>query len=158
MKLLLDTHIWIWSDVEAHKLSSEVTRELANPENEIYLSAISVWEAILLLEKKRVQLNEDFREWFKKSKLELGLIELPLSWEIAHEIRYTILGYRDPGDRFLVATAKVYDLTLGRSRIPASPRAGSCSAAAPRVRPWPPAKSGRPTPPATCLETREAAR
>ncbi len=112
MKLLLDTHIWIWSDVEAHKLSSEVTRELANPENEIYLSAISVWEAILLLEKKRVQLNEDFREWFKKSKLELGLIELPLSWEIAHEIRYTILGYRDPGDRFLVATAKVYDLTL----------------------------------------------
>jgi len=112
MKLLLDTHIWIWSDVEAHKLSSEVTRELANPENEIYLSAISVWEAILLLEKKRVQLNEDFGEWFKKSKLELGLIELPLSWEIAHEIRYTILGYRDPGDRFLVATAKVYDLTL----------------------------------------------
>ena len=85
---------------------------VANPENEIYLSAISVWEAILLLEKKRVQLNEDFREWFKKSKLELGLIELPLSWEIAHEIRYTILGYRDPGDRFLVATAKVYDLTL----------------------------------------------
>src|SRR5882672_16497 len=96
MKLLLDTHIWIWSDVEAHKLSSEVTRELANPENEIYLSAISVWETILLLEKKRVQLNEDFGEWFKKSKLELGLIELPLSWEIAHEIRYTILGYRDP--------------------------------------------------------------
>jgi PIN domain nuclease of toxin-antitoxin system len=42
----------------------------------------------------------------------LGLIELPLSWEIAHEIRYTVLGYRDPGDRFLVATAKVYDLTL----------------------------------------------
>jgi PIN domain nuclease of toxin-antitoxin system len=112
MKLLLDTHIWIWSDVEAHKLSSEVTRELTNPENEIYLSAVSVWEAILLLEKKRVRLNKDFGKWFKKSKLELGLIELPLSWEIAHEIRYTVLGYRDPGDRFLVATAKVYDLTL----------------------------------------------
>jgi PIN domain nuclease of toxin-antitoxin system len=112
MKLLLDTHIWIWSDVEAHKLSSEVTRELTNPENEIYLSAVSVWEAILLLEKKRVRLNEDFGKWFKKSKLELGLIELPLSWEIAHEIQYTALGYRDPGDRFLVATAKVHDLTL----------------------------------------------
>jgi PIN domain nuclease of toxin-antitoxin system len=112
MKLLLDTHIWIWSDVEAHKLSSEVTRELANPDNEIYLSAVSVWEAILLLEKKRVRLNEDFGEWFKKSKIELGLIEVPLTWEIAHEIRYTILGYRDPADRFLAATAKVLDLTL----------------------------------------------
>jgi PIN domain nuclease of toxin-antitoxin system len=112
MRLLLDTHIWIWSDVEAHKLSSEVARELASPENERYLSAASVWEAILLLEKKRVRLNGDFGEWFKKSKLDLDLIEVPLNWDIAHEIRYTILGYRDPGDRFLVATAKVYDLTL----------------------------------------------
>jgi len=112
MRLLLDTHIWIWSDAEAHKLSSEVARELASPENERYLSPVSVWEAILLLEKKRVRLNGDFGEWFQKSKLELDLIEVPLSWEIAQEIRYTILGYRDPGDRFLVATAKVYDLTL----------------------------------------------
>jgi len=112
MKLLLDTHIWIWSDVEAHKLSSEVARELASPENERYLSAVSVWEAILLLEKKRTRLNGDFGGWFKKSKLELGLIEVPLNWEIAHEIRYTIIGYRDPGDRFLVATAKVYNFTL----------------------------------------------
>lgn len=112
MKLLLDTHIWIWSDVEAQKLSSEVVRELASPENERYLSAVSIWEVILLLEKKRVRLNGDFGEWFKKSKLELGLIEVPLSWEIARQIRYTILRYRDPGDRFLVATAKVYDLTL----------------------------------------------
>jgi len=112
MKLLLDTHIWIWSDVEAHKLSSEVARELASPENERYLSAASVWEAILLLEKKRTRLNGDFGEWFKKSKLDLGLIEVPLSWEIAHEIRYTVLGHRDTGDRFLVATAKVYDFTL----------------------------------------------
>ena len=112
MRLLLDTHIWIWSDAEAHKLSSEVARELASPENERYLSPVSLWEAILLLEKKRVRLNGDFGEWFQKSKLELDLIEVPLSWEIAQEIRYTTLGYRDPGDRFLVATAKVYDLTL----------------------------------------------
>jgi len=112
MKLLLDTHIWIWSEVEAHKLSSEVARELASPENERYLSAVSVWEVILLLEKKRVRLEGDFGEWFKKSKLELGLIEVPLNCAIDHEIRYTILGYRDPADRFLVATAKVYDLTL----------------------------------------------
>lgn len=112
MKLLLDTHIWIWSDAEPHRLSSEVARELASPENERYLSAVSVWEATLLLEKKRIRPVEDFGEWLEKSKLELGLIEVPLTWDIAYEIRYTILGYRDPGDRFLVATANVYDLTL----------------------------------------------
>src|SRR5260370_39930533 len=112
MKLLLDTHIWIWSDAGADKLSSEVARELGNPENERYLSAVSVWEAILLLEKKRIRPIGDFGEWFEKSKVELGLIEVPLSWEIARELRYTVLGYRDPGDRSLQATAKVCGLTL----------------------------------------------
>ncbi len=34
MKLLLDTHIWIWSYLEPHKVSSEVVRELSSPENE----------------------------------------------------------------------------------------------------------------------------
>ncbi len=112
MKLLLDTHIWIWSYLEPHKISSEVTRELANPGNDRFLSAVSVWEAIVLLEKKRIQFKKDFGEWFRDSKEELGLVEVPVSWDVAHELRFTILGHRDPADRFLVATANVYDLTL----------------------------------------------
>src|SRR5260370_9790674 len=100
MKLLLDTHIWIWSDAEAHKLSSEVARELGNPENERYLSAVSVWEAILLLEKKRIRPIGDFGEGFEKSKLELGLIEGPLSLYITHELRYPVLAFLYPWDRF----------------------------------------------------------
>jgi PIN domain nuclease of toxin-antitoxin system len=112
MRLLLDTHIWIWSYSEAHKLSSEVTREITNPKNERYLSAVSIWEAIVLLEKRRIRFGTDFGESFKLSKLELSLIEIPLNWEVAHELRFTLLDYRDLADRFLVATAKVYDLTL----------------------------------------------
>ena len=112
MKLLLDTHIWIWSYLEPHKISSEVSRELTNPRNDRFLSAISVWEAIVLLKKKRIQFKRDFGEWFRESKEELNLTEVPLSWEVAHELRFTMLGYGDPADRFLVATAKVYDLRL----------------------------------------------
>src|SRR5205085_10285989 len=37
---------------------------------------------------------------------------IPLNGQVAHEIRFTLLGYGGPADRFLVATAKVYDLTL----------------------------------------------
>jgi PIN domain nuclease of toxin-antitoxin system len=112
MRLLLDTHIWIWSYLEPHKISSEVARELTNPGNDRFLSAVSVWEAIVLLEKKRILFRRDFGEWFRESKEELNLNEVPVSWEVAHELRFTMLGYRDPADRFLVATAKVYDLTL----------------------------------------------
>lgn len=76
------------------------------------VSAVSIWEAIILLEKKRIRMGTDFGEAFKHSKQELNLIELPLNWEVAREIRFMMLGHRDPGDRFLVATAKVYDLML----------------------------------------------
>jgi PIN domain nuclease of toxin-antitoxin system len=79
MKLLLDTHIWIWSYLAPHKIGSEVTRELTNPGNDRFLSAVSVWEAIVLLERKRIQFKRDFGEWFLESKEELSLNEVPVS-------------------------------------------------------------------------------
>jgi PIN domain nuclease of toxin-antitoxin system len=85
---------------------------LANPHNERFLSLISIWETALLLEKRGVNLRQDFGEWFKRSVAELALLEAPLHWRVAHELRFTMLGHRDPADRFLVATAKGYDLTL----------------------------------------------
>jgi PIN domain nuclease of toxin-antitoxin system len=43
---------------------------------------------------------------------DLDLQGTPFTSAVAHELRFALLGYRDPSDRFLVATAKVYDLTL----------------------------------------------
>ncbi len=59
MKLLLDTHIWIWSAPEPWKLSSEVAREITQPENPLFLSPVSIWELTLLSERKRVILKLD---------------------------------------------------------------------------------------------------
>jgi PIN domain nuclease of toxin-antitoxin system len=112
MRLLLDTHIWLWTHREPWKLSSEVNRCIADPQNELWLSPFSIWELIILLEKKRITLKEEMNQWVAKSKKELSLLEAPFSWEVAQELRFTLLRHRDPADRFLVATAKVYDLTL----------------------------------------------
>jgi len=112
MNLLLDTHIWLWSDAAPEKLTSEINRELANSENQLWLSPVSIWEITVLLEKRRITLKQDFRNWADESVRDLGLQEAAITWEVAHELRYTILSHRDPADRFLVATAKVYDLTL----------------------------------------------
>ena len=112
MKLLLDTHIWIWSYQEPHKLASEVVQELTNPAHERYLSPVSIWEMVFLLEKRRIHIHEDFGVWITNSCQDLKLRDAPLTWQVAHEVRFTMLGHRDPADRFLVATAKVYDLTL----------------------------------------------
>jgi PIN domain nuclease of toxin-antitoxin system len=112
MNLLLDTHIWIWNDTAPEKLNSEITRELADLKNQLWLSPVSIWEVTVLLEKRRIDLKQDFRSWADESVIDLQLREATITWEVAHELRCTMLGHRDPADRFLVATAKVYDLTL----------------------------------------------
>lgn len=112
MNLLLDTHIWIWNDLEPWKITSDVNRELASPENQLWLSPVSVWETIVLLEKRRISLKQDIGQWVDESVKALQLQEAALTWEVAHELRFTLLGHRDTADRFLVATAKVYDFTL----------------------------------------------
>jgi len=71
-----------------------------------------MWELVLLVEKKRLDLNADMGEWVQQSMKDLDLQEAPFTSAVAHELRFTLLGSRDPGDRFLVATAKVYGLTL----------------------------------------------
>lgn len=112
MKLLLDTHIWIWSVQEPWKLSSEVAREITQPENQLFLSPVSIWELSLLSERKRVILRLDLGQWCKRSIEEMSLKEAPLTWEVAAELPFTRFLHRDPGDRFLVATARTFDLTL----------------------------------------------
>jgi len=112
MHLLLDTHIWLWSVLEPQKLTSEVHRVIADPQNTCFLSPVSIWEVIVLLEKKRIEIDQDFGQWFEKSQREFDLQEVPLDWRTVHELRFTMLGYEDPADRFLAATAKAHDMTL----------------------------------------------
>jgi PIN domain nuclease of toxin-antitoxin system len=112
VRLLLDTHIWIWNDLEPWKLSSDVNRELAKPENELWLSPVSIWELALQLDKKRITLQQDVRSWVEESVADLHLREAALTWEVAHAFRFAVLPQRDPADRLLVATARVHDLTL----------------------------------------------
>jgi PIN domain nuclease of toxin-antitoxin system len=112
MNLLLDTQIWLRMHRELWKLSSEVTQAVTDPRNELWLSPVSVWELILLVEARKITLAEPVDSFVAKSRKELMLREAALTWAVADELRYTVLSHRDPADRFLVATAKVYDLTL----------------------------------------------
>lgn len=112
MKLLLDTHIWIWSLLEPEKVAPRVRRALEDPGNEKWLSPISVWELVILVEKKRVLLTVDVDEWVAQSMAVAQLKEAPLTMEVALATNKTHLSHRDPADAFLVATAKAFNLTL----------------------------------------------
>ena len=112
MKLLLDTHIWLWSELEPERLSQGVAYAIENPENELWLSPISIWELIVLWQKKRVLPGEDIETWIPRALRALPLQEATITYEVAREVARLSLPHRDPADRFLVATAKVFELTL----------------------------------------------
>jgi PIN domain nuclease of toxin-antitoxin system len=109
LKLLLDTHIWIWLLQSPERLGPRTHRELSNKENELWVSPISTWEALMLHRKKRVELSADFLTWLKQSAP--GFLQAPFTHEIVLAAEDLDL-HADPADRFLAATAQVLDLTL----------------------------------------------
>ena len=113
MKLLLDTHILLWSVLEPKKLSEKVSSELSNSTNELWLSPITTWEILVLANKNRIQLNKNNpSEWIKKIYSKIPFKEAPINHEIAIRSQLVELPHQDPADRFLVSTALIHNLTL----------------------------------------------
>ena len=112
MKLLLDTHIWLWGLLEPDRLSGPVQAALADADNEIWLSPISVWEALMLVERGRLVVTMPAAEWVERMVQALPRREAPFTHEIAIASRQLTLVHQDPADRFLAATARVLGLTL----------------------------------------------
>ena len=112
MNLLLDTHIWIWYVEGNPKLSQTLKTALEDENNLLFISPISIWEILILAEKKKIQLNPSPIIWIAKAIQILGLQESPLTNEIAILSRQLDLVHQDPSDRFIAATAVYYNLIL----------------------------------------------
>jgi len=109
LNLLLDTHIWIWSKLDPKRLGKRAAQELSNSTNELWLSPISVWEALVLMQKGRIRVENPFG-WVERAAEQLR--EAPLTQEIVRTGLSLPLSHADPADRFLAGTAKVLKLTL----------------------------------------------
>lgn len=112
MKLLLDTHIWIWYLLGSDRLSSTLQTIIADENTELWLSPISIWETLILAEKGRLSLNPTPIDWVRNSLQQLETHEAELTSEIAILSRQIELEHQDPGDRFIAATAIHLQLTL----------------------------------------------
>ena len=123
MKLLLDTHILLWSVFEPERLAPRVAKALTSSENQLWFSPISVWELVLLDRRRRIELNMDVSKWVTNMVTRLKINEAPITFEVALETEGTGLAHNDPADRFLAASAKVFGLTLvtGDERLCAAP-------------------------------------
>ncbi len=110
MKLLLDTHIWLWSLLDPKHLSAKVAAELENPQNELWLSPISIWELLILAGDGRVSLGMEPEDWVQNALSRVAFKEATINNAVV--LKTSQIDLPDLLDRFLVATALVYDLTL----------------------------------------------
>jgi PIN domain nuclease of toxin-antitoxin system len=113
MNLLLDTHILLWSLNGSDRLLPQMKNALEEPSNTLWLSPITIWEILILHEKDRIRIDHsDPVKWIRKVLNSIPFKEAPLNHEVAVQSRQVKLPHQDPADRFLVATALVYDLIL----------------------------------------------
>lgn len=111
-QILIDTHIFVWSLLDPKRLSEEAGHLLNNNITEIWLSSISAWEIMLLVDKKRLTLEEPADSWIRKGLALASIQEAAITTEIAILSRQLELPHQDPADRFIAATAAVYDMPL----------------------------------------------
>lgn len=112
MRLLLDTHIWLWSHLEPERLAPPVAAALEDRDNELWLSPLSLWEVLTLSERGRLSLVPDTEAWIAAALRHAPMQEAPLTHDVALATTAVTLDHRDPVDRFLAATARALELTL----------------------------------------------
>lgn len=112
MKLLLDTHVWIWACGDAKKLGKKTVAALVKAE-ERYVSPVSTMEIARLIADGRITIQLPLKEWIVRTCRDLDAMTVPINHEIAlaaYELPEPF--HRDPADRQIVATARVLGLTL----------------------------------------------
>jgi len=111
VRILLDTHLLLWSMVDSRRLSSEVTDQLLNPDNTIYYSAASLWEIAIKAAMRRKDFKVDPADLLAALR-ESGFTELPVSALHAAGVAKLPDIHKDPFDRLLVAQSMAEPMTL----------------------------------------------
>ena len=109
---LLDTHVWLWALVDPGRLAKKAGALLAAPGTTLWLSPMSIWETSLLIERGRLEVSTDARTWIQDAIESSGVTEAPVNHEVALQSRELERKHDDPADRFIAATASVYQLAL----------------------------------------------
>ena len=113
LKLLLDTHVWVWSQEQPERLGPRTTKLLLSAAHENHVCAISTLEIARLVEAGAIALTTSLHDWVQQSLGLLAATTVPVTHDIALEA-YALPPpfHRVPADRILVAAARLRDLSL----------------------------------------------
>ncbi|TEU13232.1 MAG: type II toxin-antitoxin system VapC family toxin [Anaerolineales bacterium] len=112
MKVLLDTHAFLWWVTDSPKLSARARKVIQDSNNELFFSAASGWEIAIKAQLGRLQLPDNLEQFIMEQLSLNAILVLPI--QLHHALRvYTLPQYhRDPFDRVLVAQSQIENLPI----------------------------------------------
>jgi len=108
LRILIDTHIMLWWLEASPLLSQQAKQMISDPQNTVFVSAVSLWEIWLKQSLGKLRLPADFTDRLAAESFE----NLPLTASQTREVSLLPWFHRDPFDRMLVAQALVEKLVL----------------------------------------------
>ena len=112
MRLLLDSHAFLWAITDSNELSATAREALMDTDNDLFLSVASAWELAIKASIGKLRLQMPLEDLLQSAKHDIGLRILHI--ELAHALAVQNLAFhhRDPFDRLLLAQARVNGLSL----------------------------------------------
>lgn len=112
MKLLLDTHVFLWYVTNDRKMPVHFAAEIRDPANDVYLSSVSQWEATIKFELGRLPLPQSPNSYFPLQRRKHKIKSLAVSEASVCRLDGLPRLHRDPFDRILVAQAIAHRCTI----------------------------------------------
>jgi PIN domain nuclease of toxin-antitoxin system len=125
MRILLDTHIFLWFISGDTQLSTDVRDAIRDPDNEVYLSSVSVWEAIVKYQLGKLPLPKPPETYLPRQRNLHQIASLALDESSVIQLAKLPPLHRDPFDRMLICQALQNGLTI--ATVDAAVRAYSVS-------------------------------
>jgi PIN domain nuclease of toxin-antitoxin system len=112
MRLLLDTHIFLWYISGDIQLQDATRDAISDAENDVYLSVISVWESLIKYQFGKLPLPQSPEEYLPEQRKRHLISSLPLDEGSVANLVTLPLIHRDPFDRMLICQAIEHSLTI----------------------------------------------
>jgi PIN domain nuclease of toxin-antitoxin system len=112
LKILLDTHVWLWLQTEPDRLSDDALGHLHDATHDLYLSAASGWEIAIKHALGKLPLPEPPARYVPSRLETSGVSSLPVEMRHALHVSGLPSHHQDPFDRLLVAQAQLEGMHL----------------------------------------------
>ncbi|UCF84697.1 MAG: type II toxin-antitoxin system VapC family toxin [Desulfobacteraceae bacterium] len=112
MKVLLDTHAFLWLVTGDYRLSEMARQTFLNTENMLFFSAASLWEICIKISLGKISLKRGWLQTIQDEMVVNAIQWLPIEMPHCAELTKLPFHHRDPFDRLLIAQAMVEDMQL----------------------------------------------